>query len=379
VLEPCGEVPVEVPLSRAAANGVDRSTAIAGLAAFAAAAPTDPAVAGDCEPSGMIRPPIPRDEDERLAALRRLALLDTEPDEAFERVARLARRLFDVRWAFVSLLDEERIWFKAHPGTTVSTTSRDLSFSGHTVAADDVLIVEDARLDERFFDNPLVVAGEGVVFYAGVPIRSPDGYTVGVFSIVDDEPRRFGDAALHDLEDLAGIVEREIATHYRACLDEVTGVYNRRGFFAIGRSAVARTLDRGTALSLAYVDVDGLKTVNDAHGHRVGDHALLAVAQSLRSTTRASDVIGRLGGDEFSLLLFDCTLSGAEPILAALEVRFASELASISPDLHLGLSAGAADLRPGRSLEDLVELADAKMYERKSGKSRAGGGAAPPG
>ncbi len=318
----------------------------------------------------MIRPAIPRDEDERLAALRRLALLDTEPDEAFERVARIARRMFDVRWSFVSLLDEERLWFKAHPGTDVSVMSRELSFSGHAVAAEEVLVVEDARNDERFFDNPLVIAGGSVVFYAGVPIRSPDGYTVGVFSIVDDHERRFGEDDLHDLEDLAAIVEREIATHYRACLDEVTGVYNRRGFFAIGRSAVSRALERGSGLALAYVDVDGLKTVNDAHGHGVGDHALLAVAQSLRSTTRASDVIGRLGGDEFSLLLFDCTLAGVEPILAALEERFHTELAAISPDLRLGLSAGAADLQPGRSLEDLIELADAKMYERKAGKTR---------
>lgn len=318
----------------------------------------------------MIRPPIPRDEDERLAALRRLALLDTEPDEAFERVARIARRLFEVRWSFVSLLDEERLWFKAHPGTEVSGAPRDLSFSGHAVAAEEPLIVEDARLDERFFDNPLVIAEERVVFYAGIPIRSPDGYTVGVLSIVDSNERRFSADDLHDLEDLAAIVEREIATHYRACLDEVTGVYNRRGFYAIGRSAVARAAERGTPLSVAYVDVDGLKTVNDAHGHGVGDNALLAVAQSLRSTTRASDVIGRLGGDEFSLVLFDCTLAGTEPILAALEERFASELAAISPDLRLGLSAGAADLQPGRSLEELIELADAKMYERKARKQR---------
>jgi diguanylate cyclase (GGDEF)-like protein len=317
----------------------------------------------------MIRPSLPRDEDERLAALRRLALIDTEPDEAFERVARIARRLFDVRWSFVSLLDEDRQWFKAHPGTDLSGTPRDVSFSGHAVASGGALVVEDARRDPRFFDNPLVVDTNNVVFYAGVPIRSPDGYTVGVFEIVDDRERSFGDEQLQDLEDLAAIVEREIDTHYRACLDDVTGVYNRRGFFAIGRNAVGRATRRGGALSLVYVDVDGLKTVNDAFGHGAGDRALLAVAESLRSTTRASDVIGRLGGDEFALLLFDCTLAGAEPILAALEERFAAELSAISPGMRLGLSAGAADLQPGRSLEDLVELADAKMYERKAAKS----------
>jgi diguanylate cyclase (GGDEF)-like protein len=318
----------------------------------------------------MIRPSIPQDEDERLAALRRLALLETEPDEAFERVARIARRLFKVRWSFVTLLDEDRQWFKTHHGATVSGTTRDVSFSGHAVAADQLFVVHDARQDERFFDNPLVVDGNTVVFYAGMPIRSPDGYAVGVFCIVHDEVRQLADDEVRDLEDLAAVVEQEIATHYRACLDEVTGVYNRRGFIAIGRNALARATERGTPLSLAYVDVDGLKSVNDAHGHSVGDHALLAVAQSLRSTTRASDVIGRLGGDEFSILLFDCTLARAEPILAALEERFAAELQAISPGLHVGLSAGAADAQPGLSLEDLIGLADSRMYERKLAKPR---------
>ncbi|HTW98486.1 MAG TPA: sensor domain-containing diguanylate cyclase [Acidimicrobiales bacterium] len=318
----------------------------------------------------MIRPSIPKDEDERLAALRRLALLDTEPDEAFERIARIARRLFGVRWCFVTLLDEDRQWFKTHHGASVSGTTREISFSGHVVAADGLLVVEDARADERFFDNPLVVDSQTVVFYAGIPIRSPDGYAVGVFCIVHDDVRRLEADEVHDLEDLAAVVEREIATHYRACLDEVTGVYNRRGFIAIGRNALARAAQRGTPLSLAYVDVDGLKTVNDAHGHTMGDHALLAVAQALRSTTRASDVIGRLGGDEFSLLLFDCTVAGTEPILSALEERFADELQAISPGLHVGLSAGAADAQPGLSLEDLIHLADARMYERKLAKPR---------
>lgn len=322
----------------------------------------------------VVRPPIPRDEDERLAALRRLALLEGEPSESFERIGRIARRVFGVRWAVVTLLDEERQWFVTRQGTEerwAQGTSRAISFSGHVVAAGRTIVVEDARADERFFDNPLVTEPGSVVAYAGAPIRSPDGPVVGVFCVAHDARRAFSAEELEMLEDLAALVEREIDTHYRACLDEVTGVYNRRGFVAIGRHALARAAARGIPLALAYLDVDGLKSVNDRHGHGVGDHALLAVGHALRSTTRASDVIGRLGGDEFALLLFDCTIAGADHVIAALESRFAAELATVAPGLRIGLSAGAADVTPGASLEEVLALADARMYERKAAKPRA--------
>ncbi len=320
----------------------------------------------------MIRPPLPPDEDRRLAALRRLALLDTEADESFARITRIARRLFEVPVAFVSLLDEDRQWFKSRVGADSEGTDRDISFSAHAVAADELLVVVDARVDERFHDNPLVSSGS-VVFYAARPIRSPEGLPVGVFCVVDSTSRKFSDEDAATLEDLAAVVEREIEMHYRACLDEVTGVYNRRGFVAIGRSVLEGAARRGTSVAVAYLDVDGLKGVNDEHGHGVGDHALVAVAHALRAGTRASDVVGRLGGDEFGLLLCDCSKQACDAILGDLQQRFATELAAVAPGLHVGLSAGAAgaDEGAGTGLDELIRLADAEMYARKVAKQRA--------
>ncbi len=151
-----------------------------------------------------------QDEAGRLAALRQLAILDTEPEERFDRITRLAAQMFKVPIALVSLVDENRQWFKSHTGLSAKQTSRDESFCAHAILHTQALVVPDALCDDRFADNPLVKSNPNVRFYAGQPIAAPDGSLIGTLCVIDHMPRKFGDEDIKALGDLAAMVEREL-------------------------------------------------------------------------------------------------------------------------------------------------------------------------
>jgi GAF domain-containing protein len=154
--------------------------------------------------------PLPADEERRLGALRALNVLDTEREERFDRITRLAAALFDVEMAAVSLIDTERQWFKSSVGLGVRQTPRDASFCGHAILGDDVMVVPDALLDARFADSPLVTGHPHVRFYAGAPLRLPDGSRIGMLCLMDRRPRDLSDTDRARLRDMAGLVEREL-------------------------------------------------------------------------------------------------------------------------------------------------------------------------
>ncbi|MCP3137278.1 GAF domain-containing sensor histidine kinase [Pyxidicoccus xibeiensis] len=157
----------------------------------------------------MLPPSLPPDERQRLQALRDLCVLDTPSEERFERIVRTAARLFGVPMALVSLLDEARQWFKARVGLEATETPRDVSFCGHAILSRDTFVVPDAVRDARFHDNPLVLGAPHIRFYAGHPVRAPDGSRVGTLCLLDRVPRDFTDADRAALADLAAWVELE--------------------------------------------------------------------------------------------------------------------------------------------------------------------------
>jgi DNA-binding response OmpR family regulator len=157
-----------------------------------------------------MRAPLPADEPARLRALDALGILDTPPEERYDRITRLARRLFDMPIALVSLVATERQWFKSRQGLDVPETSRDASFCAHAILDDRVFVVGDASLDPRFAENPLVTGAPGIRFYAGRPVRSGDS-RVGTLCLIDQVPRQLGADDMQALEDLAALVEDELA------------------------------------------------------------------------------------------------------------------------------------------------------------------------
>jgi GAF domain-containing protein len=150
--------------------------------------------------------PIPATDQERLAALRALLILDTPPEERFDRIIAFATQEFEVPIALLSIVDEQRQWFKSRIGLDVCETARDISFCGHAIMAAEIMVVEDAARDARFADNPLVTGAPYIRFYAGAPLQLPSGHAVGTLCLIDRVPRtldRTGLAILASLRDLA--------------------------------------------------------------------------------------------------------------------------------------------------------------------------------
>jgi GAF domain-containing protein len=158
----------------------------------------------------MVSPARPAGESERLDALRRYAILDTPPEEGFDRITRLASRWLDVPIALVTLLDENRQWFKSCVGLDVTETDREVAFCAYNVHGDGMMVVEDATADPRFADNPLVTGDPGIRFYAGAPLVTPEGHVLGSLCVIDTTPRSAGTMDLDVLRDLAGMVVTEL-------------------------------------------------------------------------------------------------------------------------------------------------------------------------
>lgn len=169
----------------------------------------------------MQTPRTPADEPARQAALDALKLLDTSPEQRFDRLTRIARHHFGVPIALVSLIDRDRQWFKSRQGLDAAETGRDISFCGHAILSDDIFYVADTLEDPRFADNPLVTGGPRIRFYAGAPLHAPDGGRVGTLCIIDDKPRQPSEDELAILRDLADIAETEMArTHLMTSVRE---------------------------------------------------------------------------------------------------------------------------------------------------------------
>lgn len=318
----------------------------------------------------MSHPPLPVNEAERLRSLHNLRVLDTPPEERYDRVTRLAKRLFQVPIALVSFVDARRQWFKSRQGLDVTETPREISFCAHAILQEETLVVPDAPGDERFRDSPLVTAHPNIRFYAGRPVKAPDGARVGTLCLMDHEPRGLDPEDLHLLDDLGALVEEELRNLELITTDELTGITNRRGFRSIAGHALALCQRVGRPATLVLFDLDGFKQVNDTLGHAAGDKLLKEFSRHLLDAFRDSDVVARLGGDEFCVLLSGTDEKTAVRPLENLRARLDEAARAAPGEPPIRFSAGAASYDPARhpTVDAFLHDADQRMYEVKRGR-----------
>ena len=281
-------------------------------------------------------------------------LLASSAEMRFERLTRLAKRLFNVPVAFVSLVEAHRPWpLQKHDD------------GRHAFAAADLLVVQDTVLDQRFEGNPLRMGESRVRFYAGCPIRVGNGDQLGTLCLIDDRPRAFDDDDQALLRDLAKMAEQELFALELATIDELTRIPNRRGFEAMSEQALSLCKRLGKPVSLFYFDLDLFKQINDRFGHAEGDRALQDFSAILSRSFRQSDIVGRLGGDEFAVLLPNTGKPQAEVALRFLEKAVKLHNRTVKRAYKLCYSVGHVNSDAATSIAELMRCADARMYEDK--------------
>ncbi len=312
-------------------------------------------------------PETPESEPARLKALRSTNVLDTPSEERFDRLTRLAKRMFDVPIALVSLVDENRQWFKSCIGLDVSETPRDISFCGHAILGTEIFLIANTEKDERFSDNPLVLNAPHIRFYAGCPLSYVDGSMLGTLCIIDTKARDLTEDDLEALKDLAELAEHELMAVQLATLDELTQISNRRGFMQLAKHSLDLCSRQNIPASLVFFDLDKFKPINDNFGHAEGDVALIAFSDQLKNTFRTSDVFGRLGGDEFAVLLTDSSIELAENTIARFRhsIEQYNKAANRGYDISFSDGIVPIDHEKNLSIELLLSQADSLMYEKK--------------
>jgi GAF domain-containing protein len=162
------------------------------------------------ETEEVMRPLIPQDEAERLVEFRLGAGVEHGDEERYDKISRMAQRVFNVPFAGISFVEDDRQWFKAKQGLQIADSSRELSFCGHAITGEDALVIEDAVLDPRFAQNPIVLDEPHIRFYAGHPVKGAGGHNIGTLCIMDKVPREFSDDDRETLRDLGDMVEKEL-------------------------------------------------------------------------------------------------------------------------------------------------------------------------
>lgn len=341
--------------------------------------------------------PIPANEAQRLKALQSYGILDSDAEQAFDDLARLAALCCEVPMALISLVDRDRQWFKSHLGLDASSTPRNISFCSHAIMEpDQVMEVPDAREDERFAANPLVVGDPGIVFYAGAPLLAPTGEAIGTLCIVDRQVRRLTETQRLLLKGLAAqamtqlemrrslmtleaamdsqsryvnqLEQAQQALEQESSTDVLTGLGNRRAFDEHLESELAKGSLNGGVVGLMILDVDFFKRYNDTFGHPAGDGVLKQLAGLMKQSCRSFDFAARVGGEEFAIILPGTTRESAFVIAERLRRNVQR---SVWPNRPVTVSVGVALAQPGDSAADLAERADVALYRSKrDGRNR---------
>lgn len=315
--------------------------------------------------------PYAPDETGRLIALKDLGLSDTPPERRFDRVVQIAARLTASPIGIMSLVGETRVTFKSVTGARAAGVSlgepfREYWFCSHVVGTGSPVTVRDARVDPRFDRLPCVIAETPVLAYAGVPIRAPRGEHIGALAVLSLEVREYSDAEIAVLAELARLIEAELSSLPHMTVDGLSGALNSRTFSRLGGRLLELADSRGTPSAVLRVDLKGTGAINTEFGFGEGDQALVDTAQLLGSTVRGSDLVGRVGPDEFAVLLVGADSSSADIVVERLRTTIREHNATAGRRYHLDYEIGLAEHRVGE-VSDLPAMLTAAALSGELG------------
>lgn len=313
--------------------------------------------------------PIMQDEAGRLLALHRYCALDSVTEPNFDTITGLVRDLLGVPICAVSLIDKDEQRFKSMQGLDVSVTPRDVAFCDHTIRDTVPMVIPDAEQDERFSDNPLVTGEPHIRAYAAAPLTTPDGFNVGALCAIHRRRHDFTPGDIELLQRFAKVVVDQMELKTLAHRDYLTGALTRRAFTDASVTALNQLKPLNRSATIAVIDVDHFKAVNDEHGHPVGDEVLKAVAREVSGQLRNSDLFGRLGGEEFGVLFYATTRN--EAFHCAERIRKAVERLVEEGLPPVTISIGLAHVDCEHKVDRALAEADSALYvAKREGRNR---------
>lgn len=307
-------------------------------------------------------PLIPENEEQRIATLQSLNVLDTESEERFDRITRHISHLLNVPIALVSLVDTNRQWFKSSKGLGAKETSREISICGHAILQDDVLIIPDTLEDERFADNPLVTSEPFIRFYAGCPLKHANGSVLGTLCVIDSKPNQLSEIELNLLKDAAKVTELEMVNKVPNSLDPESGLSNLEGFFMLGRQSMQLCQAYNLNVSLTFLFVKGLLSLKVKSDHVNYQTCISIITRNFKQHLRSSDIMARY--DDSSFVALQTNISETDSLkLNDLVNTINKEISTLRLTVDVQVRAGVSTNSADRDLHDLLFDAYASMHQ----------------